>query len=246
MGRHFAMEGPIVRVQAWQLVRPRPRNVVVAAIVVAAVVLAWARPAFAHNVAVVGSTSCPDENHLVSWTIHNEETAADRSMIITSATATVGGETYTVDGYEPGIGPDATTVGTTVVPGDVTGTITITVRAAWPDDFRASAEASVELEPPCETPTTTTPTTAPATTAPSTPSTTDSPPVTGGTSPSTAAPPPAPGPGPGDAGGVAGEEAGALPRTGASSTNWALVGVAALTFGSALILVARPKRYARR
>jgi LPXTG-motif cell wall-anchored protein len=232
------------------MVRPRARSIAVIAIMAVAFVLAIARPASAHVVEVEGSTSCPDGTHHVSWTIHNVETAADRSMIIVDATAEVGGETYPVTGYEAGVEPDGTTVGTTIVPGDVTGTIETTVRVRWPDDYRGTARGSVELEPPCEdTTTTTTPTTGPTTTAPTTPPSTEGPPNTGGTAPSTAAPPPSTGPGPGITGGVEAEEAGApgsLPRTGRDSTNWALVGVAAIGFGATLLAVSkRGRRFAR-
>jgi LPXTG-motif cell wall-anchored protein len=245
-----------VRTHASHLARPRTRSFGIVALLVGALLVAFAAPASAHTVVVSGTTSCPDENHLVTWTISNPETLADRSMIIVSATAEVDGVPYPVEGYDAGVPPQGSTQATSVVPGDVTGTIDITVRVRFPDNFRAHAEASVELTPPCEeTTTTTSPTTAPPTTA------STSPPVTGGTSPTTAGPSPStggPGPsggpqgsaGPDQTGGVAGIEAGAgggsLPTTGAASTNWALVGVVALLFGTALVAASRRTLFSRR
>jgi LPXTG-motif cell wall-anchored protein len=218
----------------------------VATIVVVAIVLAFARPAWAHTVAVTGSTSCPDANHLVSWDIHNNETSSDRTLTILSATATIGGNTYAVQGYDAVVPPQGDTQATTVIPGDVTGTVTITVQAHWPDDFKNHATGSVELQAPClDTSTTVPPTTAPPTTAPPAtpptgPPTTPGPPVSQGNVPSSGGP----------QGSVAGIEsgpgaAGTLPRTGADTTNWALVGLVSLAFGGSLLLVGT-KRFARR
>ena len=252
-----------MRTHAVHLAPPRSRSFGIVALLVGALLVAFAAPASAHTVVVSGTTSCPDENHLVTWTIRNPETLADRSLVIVSATADVDGVSYPVEGYDAGIPPQGSTQATSVVPGDVTGTIDITVRVRFPDDFRAHAKASVELMPPCEeTTTTTSPTTAPPTTAPPTTAST-SPPVTGGTSPTTAGPSPStgggPGPssggpqgsaGPGQTGGVAGIEAGAggdtLPTTGSPSTNWALVGVVAIGFGIALVAGSRRALFSRR
>src|SRR5690242_3276050 len=76
------MGGPAVRVHALHPVRSRTRAVAVVAIVATALLLAWARPAWAHHLQVSGTTSCPDENHLVTWTIHNVETLPSRPMTI--------------------------------------------------------------------------------------------------------------------------------------------------------------------
>jgi LPXTG-motif cell wall-anchored protein len=214
----------------------------VVTIVVAAVLLAFAAPAWAHTVAVTGTTSCPGGNHLVSWTIHNNETSADRSLTIVSATATVGGNTYAVTGYDATLPPQGDTPASTTIPGDVTGTVTITVNVRWPDNFRNHATGTVDLVEPCTETTTTTS----ASTTTSTPSTTatSGPPVTGGTAPSTLAP--GGGQQSGQQSGVAGVEAGsgALPRTGGDTTNWTLVGLTAIAFG-ALLLAVSSKRVAR-
>jgi LPXTG-motif cell wall-anchored protein len=236
-----------VRVLALHPVRSRARSVAVVAIVATAFLLAWARPAWAHHVAVSGTTSCPDENHLVTWTIHNVETLPSRPMTIVSASAEVNGTTYAVTGYDTTVAPDGNTQATSTVPGDVEGTINITVRVTWPDNYNGTATGSVELTPPCHETTTTTPsTTTPTTTATTAPSGSTSPPVTGGTAPSTA------GPGPstnGVEGGVQAAEAGGgtLPRTGAANaTNWALVGLTALLFGAALVAVSAKRVATRR
>jgi LPXTG-motif cell wall-anchored protein len=239
-----------VRVLTLHPVRSRARSVAVVAIVATALLLAWARPAWAHKVAVSGTTSCPDANHLVTWTIHNNETLPDRPMTIASVSAEVNGTTYAVTGYDTTVAPDGDTQATSTVPGDVEGTITITVHVRWPDNFSGTATGSVELTPPCnETTTTTTPsTTTPTTTATTAPSSSTSPPVTGGTAPSTAGPGPSTGGAPaGVEGGVQGAEAGGtLPRTGADATNWALVGLTALLFGAALVAVSAKRVATRR
>jgi LPXTG-motif cell wall-anchored protein len=216
------------------------------AIVATALLLAWARPAWAHHVAVSGTTSCPDANHLVTWTIHNVETLPDRTMTIVSASAEVNGTTYAVTGYNSTVAPDGDTQATSTVPGDVEGTITITVHVTWPDSYTGTATGSVELTPPCNDTTTTTPsTTTPTTTATTAPSSSTSPPVTGGTAPSTAGPAPSTG---GVQGGVQAAETGGgtLPTTGADSTNWALVGLTALLFGAALVGVSAKRVSTRR
>jgi hypothetical protein len=242
-----------VRVQAWQLARPRPRSIAaIAAITIAvvALVLAFARPAWAHTPTASGTTSCPDENHHVAWTITNPD-AQFGNMNILTATATVGGNSYAVTGYDASVAPLATTHATTIVPGDVTGTITLALHVRWDDGFVADTSATVDLQPPCHETTTSAPTTSTtATTAPTSStgsggSGTTSPPVTGGGSPGTgsgSAGGVQSGSQPTGSGGVAAAEAGSgtLPRTGAPSTNWALVGFASLLFG-ALLLAASSK-----
>jgi LPXTG-motif cell wall-anchored protein len=233
-----------VRVQAWQLHRSRARSAGVITIIVVAVVLVLARPAWAHTPTASGTTSCPDANHHVSWTINNPDTAYGAATIL-SATATVGANNYTVSGYDAAIPPAGTTHATTTVPGDVTGTIHLTVHLRWADNFEGSATASVELQPPCNETTTvptTTSTTTTSTTTPSNSTTPSSgPPVSGGggVSPTGAGVTSAP------SGGAAAAEAGAgsasLPRTGAPSTNWALIGLASFAFGG-LLLAASSKR----
>jgi LPXTG-motif cell wall-anchored protein len=213
------------------------------AIAVGALV-AMAAPAAAHTVAVEGVTSCPDANHLVTWTLQDHYTTAGRTMTITSASATINGQTYAVTGYDATLPPGGTTQATTTVPGDVTGTITLTLRATWSDGYKGKASGSVVLQEPCvETTTTTASTTTTSTSQPSTSttptssaSTTSSTPVTGGTTPTSAAPP---------SSGVldtsagvtsaAGAANGTLPHTGEDSQPWAFAGVGAFVLGLVLL-----------
>lgn len=221
--------------KALQGVRTRSRAVAVVAVAVGALV-AMAAPAAAHTVAVEGVTSCPDANHLVTWTLQDHYTTAGRTMTITSASATIDGQTYAVTGYDATLPPGGTTQATTTVPGDVTGTITLTLRATWSDGYKGKASGSVVLQQPCvETTTTTASTTTTSTSQPST-STTSSPPVTGGTTPTSAAPP---------SSGVldtsagvtsaAGAANGTLPHTGEDSQPWAFAGIGAFVLGLVLL-----------
>jgi len=243
-----------VRVQAWQLARPRPRSIAAIAVItiaVVALVLAFARPAWAHTPTASGTTSCPDENHHVAWTITNPD-AQFGNMNILTATATVGGNTYAVTGYDASVPPLGSTHANTIVPGDVTGTITLALHVRWDDGFVADTTATVDLQPPCHETTTSAPTTSTTeTTAPTSSTTssgsggsgTTSPPVTGGGSPgSGSAGGVQSGAQPTGSGAVAAAETGSgtLPRTGAPSTNWALVGFASVLFG-ALLLAASSK-----
>ena len=241
-----------MRVQAWHLARPRPRSVAAVTIAVVAFVLVLARPAWAHTPSVSGTTSCPDENHLVSWTINNDPDPHFGAMTILSVKATVGAIDYGLDGYDHVVPPAGATHGTTTVPGDVTGTITLVLHVKWPDNFEGHTQGTVELQPPChETSTTTASTTTTSTPPNSGTSPASSPPVSGGSTPTSAG---------GGAGGIeaggspttaggavqAAEAGGTLPRTGAPSTNWALVGLASLAFGAALLLVSRKPARLRR
>jgi LPXTG-motif cell wall-anchored protein len=219
--------------------------------------VAMAAPAAAHTVAVEGVTSCPDANHLVTWTLQDHYTTAGRTMTITSASATIGGQTYAVTGYDATLPPGGTTNATTVVPGDVTGTITLTLHATWSDGYKGKASGSVVLQEPCVETTTTTASTTTSTTQPSTSttptssaSTTSSPPVTGGTAPTSAAPPSS-GVLDTQAGVTSGAAAGggSLPRTGQDSQPWAFAGVGAFVLGLVLLaLTSKRSRpgYARR
>jgi LPXTG-motif cell wall-anchored protein len=237
-----------VRVQAWQLHRSRARSVGVITIVVVAVVLVFARPAWAHTPTASGTTSGPGANHIVSWTINNPDTQFGAATIL-SATARVHATDYAVTGYDASIPPAGSTNATTTVPGDVTGTIRLIVNVRWADNFEGSARATVELQPPCNETTTTTSTTTTSTTTPSSTSASSSsttassgPPVSGGGVSPTGVGASTSAPGSGAAAAEAG--AGSLPRTGSPSTNWALVGFASFAFG-ALLLAASSKRGVR-
>jgi LPXTG-motif cell wall-anchored protein len=238
-----------VRVQAWQLHRSRARSAGVITIVVVAVVLVFARPAWAHSPSASGTTSCPDANHIVSWTINNPDTDFGAATIL-SATARLHATNYAVTGYDASIPPAGSTHATTTVPGGETGSIRLTVRVRWADNFEGEAKASVELQPPCNetttVPSTTTPsTTTPSTTAPSSSTSPSSgPPVSGGGVSPTGLGATTTAPGGGAAGAEAGAASGSLPRTGSPSTNWALVGFASFAFGG-LLLAASSKRGVR-
>jgi LPXTG-motif cell wall-anchored protein len=243
-----------VREQAWQLTRTRTRSVAVVTLAVLALVLVLARPASAHTPSVTGTTSCPDGTHHVAWTINNDQDASFGPMKILSAKATVNGTDYGVSGYDQTVPPAGSTHAATTVPGAVTGTVHIVLHVLWPqDNFDGHTSGDVELQSPCnETSTSTASTTStPPNSGTAPESSTTGPPVSGATTPTTA------GGSPGGieagasttaGGGVQGEEAGSgtLPRTGAPSTNWALVGFASLAFGAALLLVARRPARLRR
>src|SRR5690349_10357045 len=122
--------------------------VAAAGAVIVATVGLLAAPASAHTAKVSGVETCPGQNHLVTWTISNDfHTAAH----IDSAVATLGGDTFSVDGLAPNPVPpnNGTATATTTVPGDRTGTITLTIHATWPDGFQQTAHGSVDLSPPC-------------------------------------------------------------------------------------------------
>jgi hypothetical protein len=216
--------------------RTRARRLTVVATGALGVVLLTAAPAFAHTLVVSGTTSCPAADHVVNWTIRNHETAADRTLTIESATAVIGGTTYAVTGFDPTIPPTGSTTASSTVPGDVTGTIVITVNAKWPDGFKNKATGSVDLVDPCPVTTTTTAATT-TTTGVGATTTTGGP---GVSTASTSVPPTT-------VGGVQGissgptttSGSGALPFTGSSGGTGAVVGVTALALGLVLLVGAK-------
>jgi LPXTG-motif cell wall-anchored protein len=116
--------------------------------------LAIAVPAGAHPAAVTGIASCSDGSHLVTWTITN---GLPRKAMAVSATATLSGVAYDVSVVTNPVPGGASTKATTVVPGDVTGAIVITVVATCPDEFTRTVTATVELPDKCATTSTSTP-----------------------------------------------------------------------------------------
>jgi hypothetical protein len=124
-------------------------------------VLAIAAPAWAHFPELSGETVCSDATHVITWTIANSET--DKVMTITSASASDGTNSYAVTGYSPMVGDSGSTNATTLVPGGVTGTITLTVTGSWTDGVTATRQTSVELIESCSPSTTTSTTSAPET-----------------------------------------------------------------------------------
>jgi LPXTG-motif cell wall-anchored protein len=135
-----------------------------ACLAIVAASLAIAVPAGAHTAAVTGVASCSDGSHLVTWTITNGIAKKPMTVIATSIAESVAYDVSVVTNPVPGGG---STQATTVVPGAVTGTITITVVGTWPDEFTRTITATVGLPDKC-TPTETTvpPTTVPPTTTP--------------------------------------------------------------------------------
>jgi len=107
-------------------------------------------PASAHSALLSGRTVCGNGTHVIRWSIGNDY---GLPMTITSATATKGTTSYAVTGYHATVGPvgsaSDTTSATTVVPGSVTGSVTLTVHARWTDGFTGSASTSVSLIGPC-------------------------------------------------------------------------------------------------
>jgi LPXTG-motif cell wall-anchored protein len=142
----------------------RRRRVALVAGVIAAVVVGMALPAWAHHPILSGETVCTNGDHVVSWRIENNQLT--KQMTIDSATAAMvpGGTEYPVTGYTSPVDRGGATFATTVVPGNVTGTIKLTVTASWPGNFTSTKDTSVELVDTCVLPTTTT-TTVPETTS---------------------------------------------------------------------------------
>jgi LPXTG-motif cell wall-anchored protein len=128
---------------------------------IVALSLAIALPAGAHTAGVSGTASCSNGSHVVTWSITND--LAQRPMNVT-ATAEAGGVAYDVSGVTNPIAGGATASATTVVPGDVTADVVITVIATWTDGFTRTESATVALPTKCAVTTTTTSTTMPPTT----------------------------------------------------------------------------------
>ncbi len=146
------------------------------------IVVVMASPAWAHHPLLSGETVCTNGDHVVTWTIGNVTTSVSLTMTIASATAAIGATPYDVTGYSPTVEPNGpTTTATTIVPGDVTGTITLTVTGTWPDEVTETRTASVTLEQICipdETTTTSTTESSTTTTTESTTTTTTEAPTT--------------------------------------------------------------------
>jgi len=103
-------------------------------------------PAYAHHAIVSGSTVCAGNDHVITWSIGNNRD--DEAMTIESATATVNGDTYAVTGYTSPVGFSGTTTATTVVPGSVDGTVTLSVHVTWPT-YENVNTADVPLQGGC-------------------------------------------------------------------------------------------------
>jgi LPXTG-motif cell wall-anchored protein len=145
--------------------------------VAAATLIGLAAPASAHHPDLKGWTSCSNGDHVVLWQIgNNYETA----MTIATATTTLGGQSYGISGYTSPVPANDTTSATTIVPGGITGTITLSVHTTWTDGHEFDATTSVDIESNCSGATTTTATEATTTTT--------APPTTEATTTTTAPP----------------------------------------------------------
>ena len=212
-----------------------------------------ATPAWACTAQVSGVTSClrPGQSaRVVDWTIHNNESAANRPMTIVSVTATIGGTSYPVTGFTPNLPPLGTTHATTSIPAGASGSavgegsqITLTVHATWPGPNRNQASATVTLMGVCPTGAST-PTPPPSSpnsgqNKGTTPPTEAGPPVSAVTTPSL---PPGSGvaaieAGPTSTAGPSGSE---LPFTGNSTMIYALLGIAVFVAGILLLKSTKP------
>jgi len=157
--------------------RARRGRIALAAGAALALVVVGASPAAAHKVGLGGGTVCHEGDHLILWGIGNSQPA--QAMTITSATATLGGDGYGVSGYTNPVPGGSFTYAGTIIPGALTGTVTLTVSVMWDATFSDTRTHSVTLTAPCPTPTSTTTTT-------TTTSTTTTAPTTSTTAPDTA------------------------------------------------------------
>lgn len=125
-------------------------------------VMLFASPSWAHRPVLSGDATCPSADHVITWSIGNN--LKKQPMTIMSATAVLdtNSTTYAVTGYTNPVDYGAPTSATTVVPGDLTGTVTLTIVGLWPDGITNPKTAVVALADPCAATTTTT--TAPPTT----------------------------------------------------------------------------------
>jgi LPXTG-motif cell wall-anchored protein len=138
-----------------------------ACLAIVAASFAIAAPAGAHRAMVTGVASCSDGAHLLTWTITNDQT--HKPMTVT-ASSIAEGVAYDVSVVTNPVPAGGSTKATTVVPGGITGSITITVVGTWPDGFTRTVTATVALPEKCIP----TETTAPPTTTPPTNATTTS------------------------------------------------------------------------
>jgi hypothetical protein len=139
-----------------------------------------AAPAFAHHPVLSGNAGCAmDGNRGILWTIGNDQVGAGKEMTITSVEAKIGSTPYAVLGYGAVVAPGGHANALSVVPGSVTGTITLTVTGTWSNgQFSGTRSVSVNLAGACQTTTTTTPETTTPTTTPDTTTPTTTPDTT--------------------------------------------------------------------
>ncbi len=126
-----------------------------------AVVVAVATPVLAHEPVLSGVVQCAEnDQQVITWTL-THKTARGRSMAIKAIELTRG----SVVGFKvgdvlpPPPAQGSTVTGTTTLPGDATGSVTLKVTGRWQDENGNPAgpqnlteSATVELVPPCVPP----------------------------------------------------------------------------------------------
>jgi len=203
------------------------RRVLFAALACTAVLggmIAAAVPAGATGFALSGKVVCSNGDHVITWTITNQ---TSNTVKITAFTAK-DPDSYDVTGYTSPLAAGATTHGTTVIPGNLTGGVVLYVNETW-DGGQSSDQSSLDLGDPCPaaTSTTTTSTTF-ATTTTAAPTTTTV--AAAGSTVATTAP----------AASTTVAPA-ALPKTG-SGSGGAIIGVVTLALGGIALLVGGRRR----
>lgn len=135
---------------------PRLRRAAGAGLLVQALVLlglvAFAPAAFAHHPIVSGEAACsPSGDIVVTWTVANSESDAARTMTIDALSVTKG----TVSGLAVGdtVAPSGSTQATTTLPGNETGTVSLSVTGRWkyanPDVVATRSSGPVSLPGNC-------------------------------------------------------------------------------------------------
>ncbi len=127
--------------------RARLRVVGIVAVMALVTVAVFMGVAYAHHPVLSGETTCTNGDHEITWTIGNSE--GDKVMTITSASASLGGDTFAVTGYSPTVDPSESTLATSIVPGTATGDVTLTVSASWTNGQTATRYTEVTLDSTC-------------------------------------------------------------------------------------------------
>lgn len=158
----------------------RTSRSLIAAAIVAGAIVGSALPASAYHPVLSGKVACVAGEQVVTWTVENSESTSDtgRSMIIDSVSVNHG----TLSGIQAGMVfpprplPGSVRNATTVLPGNQTGGVKLTVQADWDRNGWQDIVMTVRVNLPGDcrnTPTTTVVTAAqPTTTTTAAPTTT--------------------------------------------------------------------------